>query len=459
MSKQHANLEQLGKRILSASRDELYLSMRFFDAAFSALSFEMNLNTRFLGTDGAFVYFNPSFLMKHYQENAVAVNRCFLHMVFHCLFRHMSGREEREEEMWNLACDIAVESLIDSMQEKAVQALVPEARMLWYERLHKKLRVLTAEGIYYYLKEQHLPVEELLTLEQLFLVDDHQFFEAPQKEDKKQKNKDSEENSNNGQDKNQEESQDRQRQEMMEALARKWKQISENMKTNLETFSAEAGNRAGGLLTTLTVDNREQYDYGDFLKKFTRPREELRLDEETFDTSFYTYGLSLYGNLPLIEPLEYREEKKIEELVLVVDTSGSCQNGEVRSFLQDTFSILADSGLFTREYRIHLLQCDTVVHSDQLITNAEMAGRLQESFTMYGGGGTDFKAAFDYIKQQREMGKLKNIQGLLYFTDGYGTFPKERPDYPAAFIFWREEYEELNVPPWALSLLRLKKLT
>ena len=39
--------------------------------------------------------------------------------------------------------------------------------------------------------------------------------------------------------------------------------------------------------------------------------------------NFYTYGLSVYGNLPLIEPLETRESKKIEELALVIDTSYS----------------------------------------------------------------------------------------------------------------------------------------
>ena len=31
-----------------------------------------------------------------------------------------------------------------------------------------------------------------------------------------------------------------------------------------------------------------------------------------------------YGNLPLIEPLEYKEVNRLEELVIAIDTSGSC---------------------------------------------------------------------------------------------------------------------------------------
>lgn len=457
--KHKADLEQLGKRILSASRDELYLSMRFFDAAFSALAYEMNLKTRYIGTDGDYIYYNPSFLMKQYQEDAVLVNRAYLHLVFHCIFRHMVNRGDRDEEYWNLACDIAVEDILDSMEDKSVRALVPEGRQKLYEKLHQKMKVLTAEGIYHYLKQEKITVDELLNMEQLFLVDDHQFFEAPKREEKKKNDPEQErENNKSGEEENQENNREengkQQVQSALAALSEKWKQISENMKTNLETFSAQAGARAGGLLASLTVDNREEYDFADFLRKFTRPKEEMKLDEETFDTAFYTYGLKLYGNLPLIEPLEYREENKIEEFVIVVDTSGSCQNGEVKEFLEDIFAILKDSGLFTRRYRVHLLQCDTAVHSDILVTSAEQAEEIRKNFTMYGGGGTDFRAAFEYIRQQREDGKMNTIQGLLYFTDGYGTFPEQRPEYDTAFIFWRPDFEDIPVPPWALKLLR-----
>lgn len=35
--------------------------------------------------------------------------------------------------------------------------------------------------------------------------------------------------------------------------------------------------------------------------------------------------MNLYGNMPLIEPLETKEERKVEDFVIVIDTSMSCK--------------------------------------------------------------------------------------------------------------------------------------
>ncbi len=460
MHGQRQELERLGRRILSAARDELYLSMRFLDSAFAALPYEMNLNTRVLATDGERLYFNPAFLMKQYREDAVAVNRAYLHSVLHCIFRHASRQKEQDGELWDLSCDIAVEELLDSMEDKSVRRLVPEEREKLYGRLHERMKVLTAEGIYHYFRQEKLPLDELFRLEKLFYVDDHRFFEAAERE--KPAGQDGvgdgaqggPESGGGGRGEKQPRARSR---EELAALERKWKRIGESMKTNLETFGAQAGLHAGGLLASLTVEYRERYDYADFLRKFTRPREEMRLSEEEFDTAFYTYGLSLYGNLPLVEPLEYTEANRISELVIVIDTSGSCQAEGVDEFLRDTFAVLGDSGLFTRHYRVRLLQSDAKVHSDELITNAAEADELRRHFKLYGGGGTDFRAAFEYVRARRENGDMTGIQGLLYFTDGYGTFPEERPDYDTAFLFWRSDYEDIPVPAWAYKLLLQKE--
>ena len=47
----------------------------------------------------------------------------------------------------------------------------------------------------------------------------------------------------------------------------------------------------------------------------------MRLDPDEFDYVYYTYGLKLYRNMPLIKPLEYREVKRIQEFVIAIDTS------------------------------------------------------------------------------------------------------------------------------------------
>ena len=64
MNETHKRLIEVGTNILSASRNELYLSMRFLDLALSGLKYEMNLSSRFVGTDGEKILFNPRYLVQ-----------------------------------------------------------------------------------------------------------------------------------------------------------------------------------------------------------------------------------------------------------------------------------------------------------------------------------------------------------------------------------------------------------
>ena len=63
----------------------------------------------------------------------------------------------------------------------------------------------------------------------------------------------------------------------------------------------------------------------------------------SFDYVFYTYGLSLYGNMPLVEPLESREISRVEDFVIVIDTSMSCSGDLVRRFLEETYDVLSEA--------------------------------------------------------------------------------------------------------------------
>jgi predicted metal-dependent peptidase len=72
---------------------------------------------------------------------------------------------------------------------------------------------------------------------------------------------------------------------------------------------------------------------------------------------------------------------------------------------------------------------------------------------LQGFGGTDFRPVFDYVEQLQEQGEFENLKGLIYFTDGYGIYPRKKPSYDTAFIFCEEDYEDRNVPPWAIRLI------
>ena len=236
MQQTHKKLIEIGEKILSSSRNELYVSMPFLDNALSGLSYEMKLSTLYSGTVGIKILYNPRYLTDRYLSDRVLVNRLYIHMILHCIFRHPFHKNKRDNELYNIACDIAVESIIDSLPFKSVKLTVSDKRVEVYERLKRKLKVLTAEGIYEKLKEENLSVRELSKLQLEFTVCDHIFWV----DDENQNNDDNENNENNQNNDNEEQKRN--------DIEKKWQDISEKTQTNLETFSKDIGDMAGDIV-------------------------------------------------------------------------------------------------------------------------------------------------------------------------------------------------------------------
>ena len=70
-----------------------------------------------------------------------------------------------------------------------------------------------------------------------------------------------------------------------------------------------------------------------------------------------------------------------------------------------------------------------------------------------GFGGTDFRPVFNYVEKLRANKEFVNLKGLIYFTDGYGTFPEKKTDYNTAFVFIDDNYGQPEVPSWAIKLV------
>ena len=174
------NMVNLCTRILHDSRNELYLNMHFLDISLSSLAFEADPSMRGVGTDGYTIYYNPDDLCVLYRRGRVYVNRSYLHMIFHCLFCHLDTRGKRAGEYWNLACDIAMESVIDGLYKKCVHVAPTPFRRETYLRLGKKMKVLTAEGIYKALQEMNLSERQYGRLAAEFYVDSHKKWEEDQ---------------------------------------------------------------------------------------------------------------------------------------------------------------------------------------------------------------------------------------------------------------------------------------
>lgn len=411
--------QEMADEIFSLIRSELYLELRFMDVALSALSWKPAEGIDTFGTDGEVLYYSMERLLQVYPVNSSFLNRLYLHSILHCIFSHLWLCGNRQRPLWDLACDIMVEYTIDHMDKPSTRRVLSLLRKDLYGRLEKQKMGISAAVIYQYLLD--ISPEEFQTLQQEFYTDTHKYWPES-----------------------------KQMEMAPEVIQKRWEQIGRQTQMRMEQRGADQ-TEGQELLEQEMQAGRSRRGYRDFLRKFTVLREEMHLDPEEYDLNYYSYGLRLYGNMPLLEPVETREIQKIQDFVIVVDTSYSTSGDLVKAFLQETFDILMEKEHFFTDSRIHVIQCDDQVQTDQLITNEKELERLLQSFTIVGGGGTDFRPAFVYVNQLREMGKLDHLRGMLYFTDGKGVYPQKRPDYQTAFLFFGS-YEEAAVPPWAMRL-------
>lgn len=212
------------------------------------------------------------------------------------------------------------------------------------------------------------------------------------------------------------------------------------------------GNSSGELSEELTIRNTGTYDFTHFLKQFARQGEEIKTDTESFDYIPYLYGLEHYGNIPLIEHLEYQEVNRLEELVIAIDTSGSCSLDTVRKFMEETYSILSNHENFFRKMNVYVIQCDSFIQDVAHITSEQDWQDYLKNLAIHGRGGTDFRPVFEYVEELRAKKELKDLKGLLYFTDGDGIYPEIPTDYKTAFVFYKEKEQHQKVPAWAACL-------
>ena len=586
------SLQDLGTRILNQSRYELSLSMRHLARALDRLPYEMDFNTQRMGTEGERIHFHPEFIFQLFMESPQKLNRLYMHSLLHCLFRHIFKNEGKKEELWNMACDIHVEYVLDSLEVDLLKRPAGEYREQTFQSLEDKIKTLSAERIYQYLEEADLDYDAWERLEREVYKDDHIFWkllerkEAPGKEgegegdgaplplpedfspndsslqedsdgekrdnegkpsdehseekdsqDEDSKDRDSQntdspnteskdtesqntesqntesqntdskdidpnakngsalesmpskdssgdreapfhedsqgEDSSGGQQgdrkegdrkeeerkrKEQEEREEREAKKKRDDLSKEWEDISKRTEQEIEHSSQEKKEEQGSLAWFLRLEQKKYTDFRDFLRRLSVDREEMEVDLDSFDYGYYYYGLEQYGNMPLIEENEYREGRKLQELVIAIDTSHSTKGEMVKGFLEETAGILKQKDAFFQKVKVHILECDDELRKDICLENVEDLEQYSKNFAVKGGYGTDFRPVFRYVSDLQKQGELKNLKGLMYFTDGKGRYPKDAPPYVTAFVFPKgEDIDDDNVPFWAMKLYQREK--
>ena len=413
--------ESLAKDILTLSQNSLMVNFRFLDRAVSRLEFVRDKNVS-LATDGEKLYYGPKYVLTRYREEQSIMTRDMFHVLLHCVFRHNFIGKDIDRRRWDLACDIAVENALNELESPVLRAKREMLQGATVDLLKNDMESLTAERIYKWLGDHEIPDDELEAEREKFFADGHGIWYGTFDPDAKaDKNID---------------------------LRKIWEDISKRMQTELETMR----NESGALVQNLRALNRARYSYAEFLRRFGRQGEVLHLSEEEFDNNYYTYGLELYGNIPLIEPLEYTDQRRIRDFVIAIDTSGSVRGEVVQSLIQHTHDIMANQDSFFDRMNLHIIQCDDEVREDVRLTSREDFDRYLSTMEIKGLGRTDFRPLFAYVDELIHKKELTNMQGLLYFTDGEGTFPSQKPAYPAAFILNCGDRAEPEVPVWAMHI-------
>lgn len=476
--------------ILEEARSALAVRFRYFDQALWRMPLVPSPDIYGLASDGIKMLYDPEFVVKRFKLSPNEVVRDVIHCLFHCIFRHPFMLYSVLRQPWDVACDIAIESMLIDLVGEAFPSNMDRRARQSLKLIRAKLGgVVTAERLYRFFSEGGKSVD-LRSLSPLFFHDTHGLWYAYDEEGSRrgstgaarQETQDSEggalpttsgpapldmtQGGDGGEDEDDAGSGDAQgeggsesedsasrTEEEMRQLADEWEDISRRIQTEIESQVTVRGDEAGNLAAALRAVNRERYDYTTFLKRFATLHERMRVNPDEFDYIYYTFGLARYGNMPLVEPLEYKEDRSIRDFAIAIDTSESVSGDLVQAFMRKTYNILKQGESFHDRVNIHLIQCDARIQEDTKIISLDQLDHVIETLELKGFGGTDFRPVFDYVNLLVEKREFADLQGIIYFTDGQGVFPRRKPAYDAVFVFLDDGYSDPQVPPWAYKLI------
>lgn len=412
-------IKTLAGNVLELARDEILMSFRFLDRSLMELKTEMRPGIEGVSSSDSVMYYDPVYILKASQRDFRYPARILFHVLLHHIFAHPFTGERTDAVLWDLACDIAVESVIADLHEPCItlDADLGTAGML--RVLREDIGPLSAEKVYKYFRKNPLTPSRVLEYERAFKKDEHDLWHS----------------SSEGE---------------IVISEEEWKKIARQVLAEIRNFS-EKGTAAESLERNLSEGAAVKYDYTRLLEHFVAMGENLHLSDDEFDYIYYTYGLEKYNGMPFIEPLEYRDEKRIRDFVIAIDTSASCSGETVRKFIRHTFDLLKKSESFFRKINVHIVQCDSEVKSDDRITDIGELDRFLEGMKLFGGGATDFRPVFSYVNELRENREFDDLRGMIYFTDGYGIYPEKKPDFDVIFAFLNEDPGRMSPPAWSMK--------
>lgn len=378
-------------------------------------------NVRWLGTDGFSLFFQEKGILNAFAADSEGCQRDVAHMLTHqLLFHPLHAQQAADPGVWDICCDCMAEWILERRlgYARSVSGEERNRRNKVYGWLEKQKAASAAE---LYRHISGLPQERIREFSALFVCDDHQLWYTASHSPE----------------------------EWQRQIRRQKRAAGAGMEQN-----SSGGIRGSGGQTVKKYRDPEasEYDYQAFLERFMVPGEERILDTDNFDPILYDYSRCHYDGPVLLEPLETSEVRRLSELVIAIDTSGSCSGEIVQQFLRETFTILEKKERFFRRMRIHILQCDSMIQDYRLIESEQDWQEYRKNVKIIGFGNTDFRPVFAWIEKNRKTGIIRDVKGLIYFTDGDGIYPREAPDYETAFVYLNDRLIKGKAPDFVRPL-------
>lgn len=354
-------------------------------------------------TDARAFYFNPAYIARLTLEQTQFV---LAHEAMHCALSHFHRRGHRLKRRWDVACDYAVNMILD---EERLQA--PDQALM-----NATYRGLTAEEIYPLLHED--PPEKTQDLH-LFDADGGEQGEPDPQDQSGQ----SDVTSGQGGEGESDRPQDQPGEGPAEsapstgntqpAPASETSQLDEQWKSRLAA-AAQAARQAGKLSQSM------QRLVDDLLSPQLPWRALLARYMMNAARDDYSFQRLSRREANALLPRLYSQSVN---LVVVLDTSGSISRDELQEFLTEVDALKAQ---VRAEVTLHACDNNLDEHGpwhfsmwENLILPAEISG----------GGGTDFRPVFEWLERAQNPPHL-----LVYFTDAEGSFPLAEPAYPVVWL-------------------------
>jgi len=329
-----------------------------------------------LGTaavDGRNLYFNTQFF------NAMSnkeIEFVIAHEILHCVFDHLVRRDDRNPMIWNIAADYIVNNLLVRDRIGEMPKLVDCFQDFKYDNW-------SSEEVYEDIFQKY-DEQELEALGEL--LDEHVDWEG---DDEGSGSNDS----NNNESK---EGKGKRPTYSKEELKKIRDEIKESMLNAAQ--SAGAGNTPAGVQR--------------IIKDLTEPkmnwRQLLRQQIQSTIKSDFTFCKPSRRSQMTGAILPGMNVENTIDICVSIDMSGSIGNSQAKDFLGEVKGIMEEF----KDYNIKVWCFDTAVYNEKDFTSDN--GELIEDYEVIGGGGTDFMANWNYMKENDIVPKK-----FIMFTDGY----------------------------------------